>query len=398
MGTFLSNIQVFTGLQDSVKLLEELVLTVRDRLVGSEYEETDDAKLADRSLILQISSDRWISIYDQRLDEQDMDAMDMLGAAISARAGVSVVGSIVHDSDLLLMRLYRNGRTADTIINDLDLFNEMSEGSRPRKRNGLHSKWAEVCAHGVNPTELKAIWEKENVFAEDALALAAKLLDIPAEAAMRGYEIEHEYSPNTIMDGQLKVLHFRSKIRLSDYIKHIDVPKLAFTSWASIAAGDVGNPSTIRFGLTNQGKAFTGLDVLLWGPALDEQLTEPGPGKLIGGSYQFHTREEWSVDPQLVELEAEGSKINGYRYRYPEIAFPGGYMQVVYPETAAQLGLLNKWMEQFNQLQISFHITFTGKSVGKSTLSIGFVQMEAPENQLGLSLPVYIGVEQDRDY
>lgn len=130
--------------------------------------------------------------------------MDALGTSISASAGVPAIGTLVHDSDLLFMRLYRNGRMADTIINDLDLFNEMFEGSRPRKRNGLPSKWAEVCSPGVNPVELKAIWEKERVFAEDALALAAELLDIPADAAMRGYETDSDFNQHT------KVLHLRN--------------------------------------------------------------------------------------------------------------------------------------------------------------------------------------------
>jgi len=125
LGTFLSNIQVFSGTQDSTKLMDELVLVIRSMLDGDFYEETDGAELADRSLTLQISSDRWISVYDQKLDEQNIDEMDALGTAIS-RVGVPTVGSIMHDSDLLVMRLYQNGRTADTIINDLDLFNEMS--------------------------------------------------------------------------------------------------------------------------------------------------------------------------------------------------------------------------------------------------------------------------------
>jgi len=401
LGTFLSNIQVFTGVQDSAKLLEELVLAVRDRLVGAEYEETDDAESADRSLILQLSSDRWISVYDQRLDEQDMDAMDVLGTTISARAGVPAVGSVVHDSDLLLMRLYRNGRTADTIINDLDLFNEMSEGSRPRKRNGLPSKWAEVCAPGVHPAELKAIWEQETVFADDALALAAELLAIPAEAALRGYEIEPAFRKDTFKDGQAKVLHFRSKIRFSDYFKQSDVPKLAFTSWHSYAAGDVGIPTKILCGLTNQGQAFTGLDVLLWGPALEERLIEPGSGMVIRTSHDFKTRDEWSGDLQPFEFEVkqEGTdqrtQINGYRYEFPEIAFPEGFMQVLYPGTAALLGIMGKWMEKFYHPHISFQFTFTGRSVGDSNLYIAFVPREAPEGQLGLSLPVYIGIEPD---
>lgn len=401
MGTFLSNIQVFTSVQDSARLLEELVLAVRNRLVGAEYEETDDAELADRSVILQLSSDRWISVYDQRLDEQDMDAMDVLGTTISDHTGVPAVGFVVHDSDLLLMRLYRNGRTADTIINDLDLFNEMSDESRPRKRNGLPSKWAEVCAPGVHPAELKAIWEQETVFADDALALAAELLAIPAEAALRGYEIETAFRQDSIKDGQAKVLHFRSKIRLSDYFKQSDVPKLAFTSWHSYAAGDVSIPTTILCGLTNQGQAFTGLDVLLWGPALEEQLIEPGPGIVIRTSHDFKTRDEWSGDLQPFEFEVkqeetdQRTQINGYRYEFPDISFPEGFMQVVYPETAALLGIMDKWMKKFYHPHISFQFMFTGRSVGDSNIYIAFVPREASQGQLVLSLPVYIGVEPD---
>ncbi|MGO4182612.1 hypothetical protein AB4Z45_23135 [Paenibacillus sp. MCAF9] len=397
MGTFLSNIQVFTGVQDSAKLLEELVLAVRNRLVGDEYEETDSAESADRSLILQISSDRWISVYDQRLDEQDMDALDALGTSISASAGVPAIGSLVHDSDLFFMRLYRNGRMADTIINDLNLFNEMFGGSRPRKRNGLPSKWAEVCATGVNPAELKAIWEKEMVFAEEALALAAELLDIPADAAMRGYETDSDFKQET------KVIHLRSKIRFTDHFEEINAPKLAFSSWNSFAAGDAGILSKVQYGLINQGQAFTGLDVLLWGPALEERLIELGAGILICTSNHSHTRPEWNIDPQPYEFEVKQSgmdqlsQIKGYRYEYPEMSFPDAYIQMMNPETAAKLGLMRKWMDSFNQNGYSFQLSFTGKRVGKSDLFIAFLPREIGEGQLVKSLPVFIGVKPDKE-
>ncbi|WP_379129719.1 hypothetical protein [Paenibacillus sp. sgz500958] len=398
MGSFLSNIQVFTGLKDSAMLLEELVLAVRDSISGIEYEETEDAELADRSLILQVSSERWISIYDQRLDVQDIDEMDALGAFISARVGVPAVGSVVHDSDLLLMRLYRNGRNADTMISNLDIFNELSEGRRPRKRNGQPSKWLEVCAPGVNPSQLKAIWEQEMVFAEDALMLAADLLAIPAEAALRGYEFEPTLSKNSLKDDLVKVLHFRSKIRFSDYFVQNEAPKMAFTSWHYYAGGNVGMPSTLHFGLTNQGQAFTGLDVLLWGPALEEQLIEMGLGMVNRVSNDFNTREEWTCDlqPSDFEMEQAGTdkriQVKGYKYEFPEVAFPKGYMQILYPETAAQLGIVDKWIKKFSLPHYSFLLTFTGNSLGNSNLYISIIPREAPKGQVGLSLPVYIGV------
>ncbi|RAP75701.1 hypothetical protein [Paenibacillus montanisoli] len=396
MGTFLSNIQVFSGALNSSKLMNELVLAIRDSLDGGLYEETDDAESADRSLILHVSSDRWISLYDQKLDEQHLDEMDALGKAIS-RVGVSAVGSVLHDSDLLVMRLYQNGRMADTIINDLDLFNEMSEGSRPRKRNGQPSKWSEVCAPGVSPADLKAIWEKETIFADDALALAAELLAIPDHAILRGYEVDQEFQQDKVMESNVKVLHYRSTIRFSDYVTQHNGPKLAFTSWNAYAAADVGSPAAIVFGLRNEGQAFTGLDVLLWGPALDELHIELGLGKLFRTLPHFHVREEWASDPESLELEAEGELINGYRYRFSEINFPEGGLQGLYAEDAAKLGLMKEWMEQMYQPQQSFQLTLTGRSVNKSNLYIGFVPSETPEGQIGLGIPVFIGLEPDRN-
>jgi hypothetical protein len=390
MGAFISNIQVFSEGKDTSMLLDKLENAITYRLINGVYEIADDADSADRSLILQMSSERWISVYDQKLDEQDINAMDAIGTTIS-RLGVPAVGSIVHDSDLLMMRLYRNGGTADTIVNDLDIFNEMMEGSRRRKRNGLASKWAEVCAPGVEPAALKELWERETIFAEDALARGAELLGIPVNAALRGYKIDPEFQQDGAIDGQVRVLHFRSLMRLPDFVQVPDGPKLAFTSWNSFAVGDVGSESKITFGLQSQGQAFTGLDVLLWGPALDEKLIEAGEGTLI------HTREEYGDEPELLELEAVGKEFNGYRYRFSEIEYPEGGLLSLYPGEAAQLGLMREWMEQMNQLIYSFQVTLIGKSVGKSTIYIGFAPKEAPEKQLGIGIPVYIGVEPDSE-
>ena len=97
----------------------------------------------------------------------------------------------------------------------------------------------------------------------------------------------------------------------------------------------------------------------------------------------------------MLELEAVGKEFNGYRYRFSEIEYPEGGLLSLYPGKAAQLGLMREWMEQMNQWIYSFQVTLTGKSVGKSTIYIGFAPKEAPEKQLGIGIPVYIGVEPD---
>ncbi|MBY9080672.1 hypothetical protein KIH86_14220 [Paenibacillus sp. HN-1] len=404
MSAFISNIQVFIGAKNSTELLEEVVLAISDRIIGAEYEETDDADSANRSLIINVSSDRWISVYDQKLDEQDINDLDELSLAISARAGVPAVGSIIHDSDLLIMRLYKSGKTADTMINNLELFNAMSAGNRPRKRNGQPSKWSGVCAPGVSATALKAVWEQDTVFADEAMLLAAELLAIPVEAAMRGFEVEPDSGEGMHQEAQARVLHFRSRMGISDVFQRIDVPKLAFTFGHSFASGDVGIPSMLTFGLTNYGQAFTGLNVLIWGPALEERLIElESLGIVFSASNETDTEGEWSGELQpfqfaMVQRETgQRIQINGYKYEFSEVFFPQGYMQVLYPETPAEHSIFNKWKEKLQLPNGLFQLTFRGIGKGKSNFNIAFVPGQTLEGQLGMNLPVYIGVEPDRE-
>lgn len=404
MGTFLANIQVYGEGKETSKLLDQLENAIVHKLINGVYEFTEDAASADRSIILQASSDRWISVYDQKLDEQDLNAMDAIGTTI-ARLGVPAVGTIVHDSDLLLMRLYRNGGTADTIVNDLDIFNEMMEGKRPRKRNGLPSKWAEVCAPGVEPEQLKDIWEKETVFADEALARAAELLAIPDAAVFRGYEENPEVQQAAVEDGQRRILHFRSMLRPCDShdIAWPDGPKLEFADRVVHAAGDVGVPSNVMCGLNNKGQAFAGVDVLIWGPAIDEGIVEPGAASMVRFSSSLHTQETWSCDPLPHDFdvihpeEDQRQPISGYRYSFPQLAFPEGFLQGLYPADAIRLGLMKPWMAQMQHAIHSFQLAFTGRSVGQSHLNLAFIPTESPKDQLGWSLPIYIGVAPSSD-
>ncbi|MFC4101686.1 hypothetical protein [Paenibacillus xanthanilyticus] len=398
MGTFLANIQVFSEAMDTSELLNKLEHEITHKLINGMYETTEDSESADRSIILQVSSDRWISIYDQKLDEQDINAMDAIGTTIT-RLGVPAVGSLVHDSDLLMMRLYRDGGTADTIVNNLAIFNEMVGGGRPRKRNGLPSKWAEVCAPGIEPVRLKEIWEKETVFADEALERAAEFLAIPDEAVFRGYNVDPEIQQRTAEDGMVKVLHFRSILRLTESIDMLipEGPKLDFASWDAHAVSDVGVKSRVTCGLINKGQTFTGLDVLVWGPAIEEGLIELGAGTMIRISPHFNAREDLSSDPLQHHFEAitpgEGPRQQISGYRYPDIAFSEGFLQGLYPADAIRLGLFNEWMAQTTRAVHSFQLAFTGRGVGHSYLHLAFVPIEPAEGQLSWRLPVYIGVE-----
>ncbi len=82
-------------------------------------------------------------------------------------------------------------------------------------------------------------------------------------------------------------------------------------------------------------------------------VMEPSPGIVIRTSHDFKTRDEWSGDLQPFEFEVnqeetdQQTQINGYRYEFPEIAFPEGFIQVLYPETTGLLGIMGKRMKNF---------------------------------------------------
>jgi len=49
-------------------------------------------------------------VFDERCDEQDTDEIERLGAALSDRFHVPVIGSMNHDDDLLFFWLFHSGR------------------------------------------------------------------------------------------------------------------------------------------------------------------------------------------------------------------------------------------------------------------------------------------------
>ncbi len=108
MGSFFTNVQVRT--RDAARAIEALrAIAKKDGLVA-----TDDASGADRTMLVLAEGD-WISVYDEGCEGQNQDALDALAAALSKKTRGPAVTILVHDSDVLELRLFRDGKRIDRI-------------------------------------------------------------------------------------------------------------------------------------------------------------------------------------------------------------------------------------------------------------------------------------------
>ncbi|MGK9254286.1 hypothetical protein [Paenibacillus humicus] len=193
MGSFFSNIKLEIPRTMTLAELEEALDAIMD---GRSYERSGAP--ADRAIhVAWDRNGKWLTIYDEGNAAGDWDELDGIAGELSLRAGTYAVSNTVLDSDLLRMRLFEQGRASDIYINDPELYNEMMNESCDSK--GELSKWLPLLKEGPDELLLAGIWEKEEVFAEDKLALLADAYGWSAAASGMGLseweELGQDHAP-----------------------------------------------------------------------------------------------------------------------------------------------------------------------------------------------------------
>jgi hypothetical protein len=120
LGSFFTNIQVHVGEIPPDEARRTVIRAIQDHAARSGLE-TVPGEPAERSVPIGPASHApWISVFDEAGDDQDGDRLRELAEALSAPASVAL-GILVHDSDILELRLCRAGArstctTADRTI------------------------------------------------------------------------------------------------------------------------------------------------------------------------------------------------------------------------------------------------------------------------------------------
>jgi hypothetical protein len=120
------------------------------------------------------SANGWVSVYPESTERQDTREMEGLSAALSASLGAPVLGVLVHDSDVLRLWSYIDGRPIDEYDSDPDYFAKASRADRERLKGRPES----IASLGPPGTSVEAIAAALAVAGEAAAADPAQLADM----------------------------------------------------------------------------------------------------------------------------------------------------------------------------------------------------------------------------
>ena len=204
MGAFFTNVQVYTGGRPHAAIREGIIGAVRAQAAAAG--QAEDPSLEDVGdeddggrivLIAPAGSEPWITVYDSATESQADEPLHDLGERLS-RIGGAAVTVLVHDSDILQLRLYRGGAEADHYNSVPDYFEDVTDDERAAVA-GQADRWAGLLAEGATPDALQAAWTTDVVFAEDLLRDVAALLGWDEERCSVGYRYLMEDEPD--LDG-----------------------------------------------------------------------------------------------------------------------------------------------------------------------------------------------------
>jgi hypothetical protein len=203
MGGFLTNVQVRAGNLPPAQVRRTVIEALTDWVTANGFDQDASRKHSDRDILVTSADNAgWISVYDELTELQYDALLTQACIVLSERTNDSVVGVLVHDSDVLVLTLAHQGRFIDQYVSDpgyLDPQQGEEEGSRGPRYLGDPSLWSGLLSPGLTPQDLATVWSVEQTFAEDRLREVAEVLSIPSKQVLLGYNFLSELPPDPAM-------------------------------------------------------------------------------------------------------------------------------------------------------------------------------------------------------
>ncbi|MGN0632696.1 MAG: hypothetical protein ACI4JW_02395 [Oscillospiraceae bacterium] len=162
------------------------------------------------SYILAFSeSGKWVTLASNKYREDPKQVKDD-AKQTAAEMKTSSFGMEVVDSDFAVLELYKYSSAADTVI--------VGDGSGygfdgDNYQKGKRECWEELLASGKTWEQLSEIWNKNEVFVEDALYEAALVLGIEPKYMVSDYE---DLNGMADKDTNVVPMFFKKKITVSE--------------------------------------------------------------------------------------------------------------------------------------------------------------------------------------
>ncbi|MGB4776224.1 MAG: hypothetical protein WBP45_13700 [Daejeonella sp.] len=345
MGAFFTNIQLRVSELDKTNITGRVIDYIIKLNSEAGFTIVDNEDKADKSVIISPSEDlTWISIYDEDTEDQNAKKLNKIASSLSKEFKTKALSIIVNDSDTGYISLINNGTLKDTIKN------------RSNKIDFSKSKplvWSDILVENYSFEDIKSASRNKSAFVEDFLNQFAKLINLDSLKLLTGYNYLNEEKSVQ----QLK-LNFVQKGKKAE---ELGLTKFRMLAGVGIIDVKNGERKTAEWIVTNQGSASTGLDIIIAGECITNDLLIPEVVKvsLFGSENPYPQQFIKTVSTEgekIFYAKLEGFNIpEGYKPSYP-----------MSPKESKRYGMIQY------ECGVNFNITFIGGKEGIGEFTVFF--------------------------
>jgi hypothetical protein len=350
MGAFFTNVQLRTSGLDKSNLTDDAINYINQLNNEAGFVKVDNKDEADKTVILSPSDDlAWISIYDEETEDQSFGKLNKLASGLSKRFKTTALSILVNDSDSIYVGINVNGTLKDTISN-------LSKKIDFTKNKP--AAWSEILVTDYSFDDVKSAWQNKSVFVEDFLTEFAKFIDLDTSKLLTGYEYLNEERPNEGIK-----LNFAQKNKKK--ADELGLTKFSMIAGAGLVDVKAGEKQVTEWIMTNQGTFSNGLEIVITGECIEQDLLIPEILKASYIKYKSDNQTEFAA-PFIETVATTGEKL--FYARIEEIYIPKGF-QPTYPMTPKEAKRYGKiWYDP----AIKFNISFIGGKDGIGDFEIFF--------------------------
>lgn len=177
------------------------------------------------------------------------------------------IGILVHDSDIFRLTLFKNGNFVSSVDN-------MSRGKASMKGNA--EQWKAMISDSYSLENLKEICNSKYTFAEDYIAKISKVINLNSEHSLIGYNYLKDVGLEDVT-----YLRFKHRQTVIETEEILEATKFQFVYYKGIFQKRIGEEDEIDVGIRNEGEASSGIQIIIKGPAIEDELIRPSYIKLV---------------------------------------------------------------------------------------------------------------------
>jgi hypothetical protein len=317
------------------------------------------AEAATRTLLVGPAARRWISVYDSAMEAQDPAILEDLGGAVSAATDGVTVGVLVHDSDLLELRLFRAGKLEDKLTNWPGYFSGKPRPAPPRGRwrEPRRSAWRDLLLEGHRIEELEEVW-RGGAGPEATLAKLAAPVGWDVRYLTAGLSSLEPDLRTTCAELRWRAVDARTMGRRPPAFGHVGGPDKV-----TAATGDRAPVTVVAH---NVAGPMHGIAIVMWGEAIERGLLAVDGVHVQVGSPAAPERVRATLAEQDGQLVAA----------IPTLAIPEGYES---PAAALATGTPDEGLARWLSARIEVEVEGIAARRGTADLHVGLVPDENPE-------------------